>query len=63
MRCKNCGGDMKVVRTREKLNSVYRERRCSGCGNSCFTKEYEESGASYQLKKLISPVEKGGKKQ
>lgn len=54
---------MKVVRTREKLNSVYRERRCAVCGNSCFTKESEEPGASYQLKKLISPVEKGYKNE
>ena len=59
MRCKNCSGYLKVVRTREKLNSVYRERKCISCGSSFYTKECEEPGASYQLKKLISPVEKG----
>lgn len=59
MRCEKCGGNMKVVRTREKTNSVYRERRCSKCGSVVYTKEVEETGASYQLKKLISPVEKG----
>lgn len=61
MRCEKCGSDMKVVRTREKSNNVYRERKCSCCGNICYTKECMEPGASYQLKKLISPVERGDK--
>lgn len=41
MKCKKCGGESRVVRTRHEEGAVIRERRCLACDRHWETREAE----------------------
>ena len=42
MRCGDCGGPTKVMRTIECRGTIWRVRRCLGCGLEITTSEIED---------------------
>ncbi len=61
MRCPSCGGETKVIDSREleTAPAIRRRRECLGCDRRCTTYEMEDSSKTEFVEEVFSRARRG----